>query len=1124
MSYFTRHRTAANLLMMLMVVAGIAAGLRIRAQFFPDIVIETVNVDVAWSGAGPEDVDSGVVAVLLPALQTVDGVTETSSVAREGRASIELEFEPGWDMARAAEAVKAAVETAGTLPEGTEDPEITRGAWRDRVTDVVISGPVPVERLAEIADSFAARLFQAGIPRVTIQGVAAPSLSVEVAEADLIRHDVTLRDIADAITGAAAIRPAGQLADGGARVRAGTESRSAEAVARVVVRAETDGSNLTVGDVATIRVEGSGEGRTYFKGDDPAVTVRVDRNEQGDAIKMQATVAETAAALQATLTDDIRIELIRTRAEQITDRLDLLLRNGGLGLSLVVGLLFLFLSARTAFWVAIGIPVAMATTIAVMYMAGLTINMISLFALIICLGVVVDDAIVVGEHADHRNRRLGEPPVVAAETAARRMALPVLSSSLTTIIAFFGLVAIGGHFGSLIADIPFTVIAVLAASLVECFLVLPNHMAHALAAKTREPWYDAPSRLFNRGFRWFRERLFRRFVWLVIRLRYPALAGAVLLLALAVSLFLRGDVQWRFFNAPERPSISGNVAMLPGATRTDTLAMIRELQRATGAVAARYEAEHGTNPVSFALGEIGGNTGRSIAGSDTKDPDQLGSIAIELIDPDRRPYSSFDFLADLQAEVVDHPLLETLSFRGWRSGPGGDALSVRLAGADPRTLKAAAEALKSALSAYPEVSALEDSLAYDKDELVLALTPQGHALGFTISGVASELRNRLNGIEAAEFPVGTRTSTITVRVPEAEVTAGYLHEARLRSPAGDFVPLSEIVRVAPQPGFASVRRDNGLRVVTVSGDLDSDDADRAAAITNTLKTTILPDIAARHGVTASLGGLAEQERDFLSDALNGLVLCLVGIYLVLAWIFASWTRPLAVMAVIPFGLTGAIFGHWVWDVPLSLFSVVGLIGMTGIVINDSIVLIDAIDEKAQSRAMLPAVVDAVADRLRAVLLTTLTTVLGLAPLLYETSSQALFLKPTVITLAYGLGFGLVLVLVTVPALVAIQQDVAGAVRSARRALGLRVHRPHHALGRARPLLAATAVASAAVVAATAGNWAAGGVNLAPVVALGEVLHIGGGGLAIAGMLIGLALVGVVAIVAAALILPRRTRA
>ncbi|KAA9010545.1 efflux RND transporter permease subunit [Histidinibacterium aquaticum] len=1036
LSYFTRHRTAANLLLILMIGAGLWAMPKMRAQFFPDIVVDSVDVSVSWDGAGAEDVDRAIVQVLQPALQSVEGVTDTESRSTEGSGRIELSFEPGWNMEQAVEDVETAVDGVNNLPEAADEPRVRSGGWSDRVTDVVIRGPVGVDQLARFADEFVLRLFEEGVTQTVIQGVAAPETLVTVPSIALVEHDVSLREIADAIAAEADTDPAGDVS-GSARVRTGTAKRSAEEIEGIVLRSGPDGSELTIGDVAEVTVEGVDRDRAYFVGEDPAVTIRVNRSERGDAIGLQRTVQETAREFQANLPEGVRIELIRTMADYITGRLNILIDNGLMGLGLVVALLFLFLNARTAFWVALGIPVAMLSAIFVMYMAGLTLNMISLFALIITLGIVVDDAIVVGEHADFRVRRLGEKPVQAAENAARRMFQPVFSATITTVIAFFGLVAIGGRFGDLIADIPFTVIAVLLASLVECFLILPNHMSHSIASTASNHWYDVPSRLVNRGFGWVRETLFRPLMKLVIWARYPVLAGGVLLLAGQAALMINGNVQWRFFNSPEQGSVTGNFAMLPGATREDTMEMMREMQRAVEDLGAQYEEEYGANPVDYAIAEVGGNAGRGLSGADQKEPYQLGSISIELIDADARPYSSFAFVQELQESVVQHPLAETVSFRSWGGGPGGDDIDIQLFGADPETLKAAAEDLKSELGQFGEVTSLEDNLAYDKEELILSLTPRGQSLGFSIDGLGSVLRNRLGGIEAATYPSGQRSASIRVELPDGELTADFLDRTLMRSPDGVYVPLADIVTVERRTGFSTLRRENGVLLISVNGDLTDDDADRAAEINQIIEDDILPGIEESYGIDTALSGLAEQERDFLNDARIGTIMVLVGIFLTLAWIFSSWTRPLVVMAIIPFGLVGAIWGHNVWEVPMSIFSVVGLIGMIGIIINDSIVLVTTIDDYAAERGLVPAIVDGAADRLRPVLLTTLTTVLGLAPLLYEGSSQAEFLKPTVITLVYGLGFGMILVLILVPALMAIQADIAKQSRAARRALRAR---------------------------------------------------------------------------------------
>ncbi|SOC17399.1 multidrug efflux pump subunit AcrB [Rhodobacter sp. JA431] len=1071
---FTRHKTLANLLLVILLLAGAVTLPKMRAQFFPDSIEESVTVSVTWDGAGAEEVDRAIVQVLEPSLIAVEGVSESESRSTEGAARISLTFEDGWDMSRAVSEVEQAVTTAGTLPEGADDPEIKRGAWRDTVTDVVITGPLSAEQIGRLADELVTRLYAEGVTRTTIQGFLAPETVVELPTVQMMRHNVTLSEIATVISAEAATSPAGDVSGGAQRVRTGEERRDALSIADIVIREESDGSLLRVGDVAAIRVEGGNRERAYYVGDNPAISINVSRSAEGDAIALQRKVQEVVAQMQPTVPEGTSIDLIRSRSEAIQARLDLLKDNGIQGLVLVVVLLFLFLNARTAFWVAMGIPTAIAAALFAMYMAGMTLNMISIFALILTLGIVVDDAIVVGEHADFRSRDLGEHPVLAAEQGARRMLSPVMASSMTSIIAFGGLTMMGGPMGRMISDIPWTVIAVLAASLLECFLILPNHMAHALAHTAKERWYDWPSRKVNEGLDWFRLNIMRPFMRIVLTARYAVLAGAFSLMLASVALVVGGAVQWRFFSPPENAMVSAAYSMLAGARREDTMAQMKALQEAANEVGAQYEKEFGTNPVTYVVAQIGGAVGRSLASADSKDADLLGAITIELIDQDYRSYSSADFLERFQAAAARHPLIEELSFRSFFAGPSSDGISVKFAGAESRVLKEAAEDLKTALATFPEVSALEDNLAYDKQELILNLTPQGAALGFDIDMLSRELRARLNGIEAATFPDGTREASIQVEMPESELTADFLDRMQMRTPAGNWVPLSDIVSARTQVGFSTIRREDGIRSIEVTGNISEDNAERANEIERQMTEVILPRISEERGVTWSLGGAAEREREFMGDAILGLVLVLTGIYLCLAWIFSSWSRPAVVMSVIPFGLIGAFWGHWHWGVPLSMFSVVGLIGMTGIIINDAIVLISTVDEYAAKRGMRPAIVDAVADRLRPVFLTTLTTVLGLGPLLYERSSSALFLKPTIITLVYGLGFGMVIVLVVVPAALAVGQDFGRAIRAFKRGL-----RGGHGAGRGLQIALGAATAALVVgFAATLGRalWAGQGVG------------------------------------------------
>ncbi|MEP2580912.1 MAG: efflux RND transporter permease subunit, partial [Roseibium sp.] len=424
LDYMVRHKTAANLLLALMLLSGVAAGTQIRTQFFPDFVREEVDVEINWPGAGPEDMDRSVVEILGPQLLAINGVDEATSISREGTASIELEFEDGWDMGQATDEVKAAVDQArSSLPEGVEEPEISRSVYRDRVTDVVIYGPVDIDQLARFAEDLQTVLFRQDVTRVSIQGLADPIIRVNVGESMLVRHDLTLAEIAETVSAEMETTPAGDISGSGARLRTGQARRSEQELGEIVVKAPSQGEKLQLRSVADIVTEGVESGRAYYHKGMPAVVLRVDRSAQGDTIAIQRAVERITAEFQGTLPEGVVVKLTNTRSQAIIDRMDILIENGAFGLGLVLAFLFLFLSSRTAFWVAAGIPVAMAATIGLMYAFGLTLNMISVFALIICLGIVVDDAIVVGEHADFLHRR-GHSPAEAASLAARRMTAP----------------------------------------------------------------------------------------------------------------------------------------------------------------------------------------------------------------------------------------------------------------------------------------------------------------------------------------------------------------------------------------------------------------------------------------------------------------------------------------------------------------------------------------------------------------------------------------------------------------------------------------------------------------------------------------------------------------------------
>ncbi|MEM7196795.1 MAG: efflux RND transporter permease subunit [Pseudomonadota bacterium] len=1027
LSYFIQHRTAANVIMLLFVVLGLVAVTKIRAQFLPDVVIEAITVRYEWAGAGAQDIDQSVIAIMEPQLRGIDGVDTITTRTLQGNASIRLEFQTGWDMTQAMHDVTSIVEQDNDLPDTLEEATIIQSRWFDRVVYVALHAPIDPDRLAEQALRLQNHLFQSGIVNVTLHGINDPELRVTIDQEFLRKHNLSLREVGNILRNNAVAVPSGEVENANARLRTGENLRSIPALENTIIKPGNDTPHLRLGDLADIAWRTAEDGVLYRHKDHNAVLVEVSRGATGDVLDLQRTIDRVVADFRTTLPGDIALEMYNRRADAVEERLGIVLKNGGLGLILVVSFLFLFLSARSAFWVAAGIPIAMCTTMGLMYLFGITMNLVSLFGLIICLGIIVDDAIVIAEHADHLHRQ-GLPPHDASLQAVTRMMGPVICASLTTIIAFGALVLVGGRFGQLIADIPFTVIAVLIASLAEVFIILPAHLRHAMQTR-KDPWYDGVSRWVMAGFDRFREGPFMALISFCLRIRYVICSMMMMVLLLSLGVVIDRTVPWRFFNAPERGTINANIAMLPGATRTDTSAMIAQMDSALTKVNHQFLKRHGKAPVAFHLAKIGGSVGRGLSGTQTKDRDLLAGYSITLIDPDTRPYSAFAFIRAWKNAIEPHPMLEQMAVRGERSGPGGDALEINLSGQNLQVLHAASIDLQAQLLQFGELSGHDNSLSFDKEEWTVSLTPKGISLGFTMGHIQEFLRDHLSGITIAEFALDDRTAKLRLLAPKEERGGDILARSWIKGERG-WVSLSEIVSLTRQSGFGAVYRKDGRVIVQVLADMDAGSDN--GVITDRIARQILPDLQNRYGITAELSGLAEQEKEFLSDASLGVFVCLLGIYICLCWVFASWSIPIVILSLIPFGLIGAIWGHYIHNVPLSMFSVVGMIGMCGIIVNDAIVLISQMQRYLRTKPALQALALAASDRLRAVWLTTCTTVAGLTPMLFETSRQAQFLKPTVITLVYGLGLGMVLVLVLTPCFLAIGNDCAKSLQSSKR--------------------------------------------------------------------------------------------
>ncbi len=1011
---FARHPTAANLLMAAMIVIGLLALGRMNKQFFPDFGIDTVVVTVTWPGAGAEDVDNAVVQALEPELRFLDRVKAVISNSQEGLASVRLDFEAGTDMQAALADVEAAVSRVTTLPEDSEAPWVRRVVRYENLLRIVIAGDLPERTLKTWAMHMRDGLIRAGVDEVETVGARDEWILVEADQRDLLALDLPISEISSRIASASRDIPGGDTGlRSVSRVRSLGLARTAEEVSAIEVRAFPDGRRLTVGEVAEVsEAWNENQPRVYFNGR-PAVELVVKRATTADALETAEAASQFLQEFTPTLPPGVTVHRYDEAAELIDQRIDLLVRNGLGGMAIVLVVLFVFLNTRTALWVAAGIPAALLAAMALAWAFGHAINMVILFGTILAIGLVVDDAIVVAEHAETRARR-GDDPLQAAMQGARRMAGPVFSSSLTTIAAFLPLILIGGIIGQIIREIPIIVVLALAASLVECFLVLPGHLRHSLAATAAAAEGGASRfrRRFDEGFRRFREGPFRRTVARALVHRYLVLALAVGFFLVSIGIVASGRIGFTFFPSVEPNNVFANLRMVPGTTREETLERLLQIERGARAAAA---GEPGLLHISLAIEGIERNQGSP--GPLQRD-DTVGAVVVQLVDSDQRNMRTDAFIQSWRDNIGPIVGADSLTIRAAAAGPPGREIDVRLSGDSLDELKAAARRVKALLASYPGVSAIEDNLAYGSREMQLRVTPAGRAMGFDIGRAGNQIRSALQGDIALRFARGEEEVEVRVRQKENPGGLGALY---LFGPNGTEVPLGAVATVTPSSGYDVIRREGGRREVAVTAEVD-ESVTTNNVVFAALRRDGLAEIAA--GLEWRLAGKAEEQAETFADMGVGAAIGLAGMFLVLAWVFGSYSRPLAVLAVLPLGFIGVSFGHFLTGFDLTILSMIGVIGLSGIVINDSIVLIVAIgDHEREGKPALQAIEDGSCDRLRAVILTSLTTISGLLPLCFETSLQAQFLIPVALTIVAGLATATFLVLFVVPAMLAVGQDL-----------------------------------------------------------------------------------------------------
>jgi multidrug efflux pump subunit AcrB len=1018
---FAQHKVAANLLMIMMILAGIWGLSKLNTQFMPDFNLDFISVRVVWSGAGAEDVESAITNPLEQELRNLNNLKNLSSTSAQGIASLTLEFYEGTDMSVALDEVKEKVALVRNLPLTAETPEVSKITRYEQIARILLTGPEDTRELRYLARRMEDELLARGLAKVDINGLPVEEIAIQFPAANLEQLGLSLPQISDKIAAISRDIPAGSVGsrDTERELRSLEQRRDELAFLDLPLLADKNGQLLRIGDVAQIeRRPKNGETTVSFQGQ-PALEMILYRASKEDALKsarvIHAWLAETRPALPA----DISLTIYDETWTLIQDRIMLLVKNGLSGLVLVVLILYLFLNGRVALWVAVGIPVSLLATQAALYASGGSLNMMSLFAMIMALGIIVDDAIVVGEDA-YAHYQFGEHSLDAAEGGARRMFAPVMASSLTTIATFMPLFLVGGIIGAIMSAIPLVIICVILASLIESFFILPGHLRHSFHHMHHRGIQESPLRQrLNNGFAHFRDHIFRPFLILSLDYRGVTLALTVALLLGGVGLLASGRINFTFFPSPESTIVTANVNFSAGSSRAHIEAFLGDLDQALWDTDRALGGGIVRTAVTY--------TGMSSAagGSVIQRGEQFGSILVELTEPDHREVRNPDFLHAWQTRIPAPPGVESLTFAERVGGPPGRDIDIRLSGPDSAALKAASLELQELLKSYDGVSGIEEDMPYGREQLIFKLTPLAQAYGLTVENVGRQLRAAFDGQLVQIFSDGKDEVEVRVMLADAErERLASLEHFTVQLPGGGSLRLHNAVEFSTKRGFEALRHYQGRLTAQISADVDRS-RNNSNKILAALEQSALPQLAQRYGLSYSYEGRAADQAETMADMKRGLLFALALIYLILAWVFSSYGWPLVVMCAIPFGLIGALSGHYLLGIDMTVLSLFGFFGLSGIVVNDSIVLVTFYKRLREEEGMLPraALIEAACQRLRAVLLTSLTTIGGLLPILFETSLQAQFLIPMAVSIAFGLMFSTVLVLLVVPSLLSVYEDI-----------------------------------------------------------------------------------------------------
>ncbi|MDA1164803.1 MAG: efflux RND transporter permease subunit [Planctomycetota bacterium] len=1034
-----RNSPGMNTLMVALLAIGAFCLSSMRREEFPEFELERIVIAVPYPGASPEEVEEGICLKIEEAVRSVDGIKKQVTIAAEGTGSVILELESSVkDVQRVLNEVRSEIDRIPSFPEEAEDPEIEQVTMRKPAIRLAVIGPESDDpdaelKLREVAEHVRDDLLQ--LPTVTqanLMGSRAYQIDVEISEAKLRSHGLSLTQVADIIRRENLELPGGLLkAESGHVLLRGRHKRvTGDEISKIALVTRQDGVVLTVGDLGIVKDDFADTVSISRVDGKPGLVISIDKTPNEDLLTIVAAVREFAGA--RVMPAGYSLHPWKDAAIAVQDRMDLLSRNGLQGLILVFLMLAIFLEIRLAFWVAMGIPVSILGACAILLYFDQTLNMLSMFAFMMALGIVVDDAIVTGENI-YAHREMDKPFTQAAMDGTIEVFPSVLGSILTSVIAFVPLMFVSGLMGKFIAVLPVTIIAMLAISLFESTFILPGHLAHESSLFYRVVGVALfPFKPVIWFFNWLNgvsARLLDRFVELIyvkivrFLFHFPAIVVclAVTVLVLSFGFVRAGLIPFVIFPKLDKNDVRAKIVYQDGTPSAVTDAATIRLEKALQTVAAGHSATDG--------GRIVMTMHRTVGSSESTNPadarpqgagSHIGEVTLELVDTSERAISSSELLAEWREKAGDFPGADSITFDSPNMGPGGIPIEFKLLSANKnlKELEAAVEECKVRLAEYPGVFDVADDSTPGKVEFRIQIKERARAMGIPLAELAETVRASYFGAEVMRLQRGRHEVKLMVRYPDSERRSlADFDQIRVRGTDGAEYPITELAEVEVARGASEINRVDQMRSVTISSDLNEQvEGANAKTIVEDLKTNFMPGLFEKYpGVRVRWEGQEAESQDSIRSMMIGLALAMIGMYILLTIQFTSYLQPILIMMIIPFGCIGALAGHFLLGLPVTMFSLFGLVALTGVVVNDSIVLIDFINQRMSGGMPLQdAVIDAGRRRFRPVLLTSVTTVAGLTPILMETSLQAQFLIPMATSLSFGIMMSTVLVLILVP--------------------------------------------------------------------------------------------------------------